>query len=281
MLDHRTPARRPRHVGPAISLALLALAGCGGGGDDAVAPTEAAAGAKACGSRANNTFNKLLECVTLGGVRAHQAALQAIADANGGTRVSGAPGYDASADYAERVLRNAGYVVTRQSFQFQTFVQLSPPLLEQVAPAPGGPIVTNILAYSGSGDVTAAVTALPGPAVDRRRGCEAADFAGFPGGNIALVSRGSCTFAIKATNAAAAGALGCRDLQQHPRRAERHARRHLHARPPGDGGRRRRSASSSPPRRGWCCASGPRRSAAPRRRATCSPSRPAATRTTW
>ena len=39
-------------------------------------------------------------------------------------------------------------------------------------------------------------------------GCNAADFAGFPAGNIALISRGACTFAIKATNAYAAGASG-------------------------------------------------------------------------
>ena len=37
-------------------------------------------------------------------------------------------------------------------------------------------------------------------------GCEAADFAGFPAGNIALVQRGTCTFAVKALNAQAAGA---------------------------------------------------------------------------
>ena len=60
--------------------------------------TPAAAGSPACANRVNNTQAKLLECVTLDGVRAHQAALQAIADANGGNRVSGAPGYDASVD---------------------------------------------------------------------------------------------------------------------------------------------------------------------------------------
>jgi hypothetical protein len=37
--------------------------------------------------------------VTLDGVREHQAAFQAIADANGDTRVSGRPGYDASVEY--------------------------------------------------------------------------------------------------------------------------------------------------------------------------------------
>jgi hypothetical protein len=54
------------------------------------------AGSAACDSRVNNTFAKLLECVTVDGVRQHQAALQAIADANGGTRISGFPGYDGS-----------------------------------------------------------------------------------------------------------------------------------------------------------------------------------------
>jgi len=52
------------------------------------------------------------------------------------------------------------------------------------------------------------VTALPAPPVDATPGCEAGDFAGFPAGNIALISRGACTFALKATNAYNAGASG-------------------------------------------------------------------------
>jgi Peptidase family M28/PA domain len=39
-------------------------------------------------------------------------------------------------------------------------------------------------------------------------GCETADWAGFPTGNIALLQRGTCTFELKAENAAAAGAVG-------------------------------------------------------------------------
>lgn len=168
----------------------------------------AAAAPQACNVRVNNTFAKLLECVTLDGVRAHQAALQTIADANGGIRTSGTLGYDKSADYAEDLFRAAGYLVTRQEFQFQTFIALDPPILEQVAPPPAGPIENSIMSYSGSGDVTAPVTALAAPPADATPGCEAADFAGFPAGNIALISRGACTFAIKATNAYNAGAVG-------------------------------------------------------------------------
>jgi aminopeptidase Y len=64
------------------------------------------------------------------------------------------------------------------------------------------------MSYSGSGDVTAPVTALAAPPADGTPGCEASDFVGFPAGNIALIRRGVCTFAIKATNAFNAGASG-------------------------------------------------------------------------
>ena len=197
----------PRSTGLAVLAAATALfvASCGGGGD-APDTRSAALGADdaACDTRVNNTHAKLLQCVTLAGVRSHQTALQAIADANNGTRVSGSPGYDASADYAAEVFRAAGYQVTVQPFQFQTFVAPAPGVPEQVAPPRAGPTENTLLSYSGSGDVTAAVTALS--AADATPGCEAADFAGFPGGTIALISRGACTFAIKATNAYNAGA---------------------------------------------------------------------------
>lgn len=162
--------------------------------------------AGSCDTQVNNTYKKLLDCATLDGARGHQAALQAIADANNGIRPSGTPGFDRSADYAEAVFRDAGYVVSRQNFTFQTFIVLTPSVLEQVAPPPTGPVVNNIMSYSGSGDVTAQVTALPAPPADATPGCNAADFAGFPAGDIALISRGGCTFAAKATNASNAGA---------------------------------------------------------------------------
>ncbi len=156
---------------------------------------------KLCKDRNNNTFKKLLTCVTLDGVRTHQARLRDIAAANGGTRVAGTKGFDDSAAYAEKVFKDAGYNVTRQSFQFQSFIELPGSRLTQVAPTPTAAIQANLLSYSGSGSVTAAVSVLP-----TVTGCNTADFAGFTQGNIALISRGSCTFATKATNAQAAGA---------------------------------------------------------------------------
>jgi len=58
------------------------------------APGVAGAPTVGCENRTNNTYDKVLGCMTLEGVREHQAALQAIADANGGSRVAGAPGHD-------------------------------------------------------------------------------------------------------------------------------------------------------------------------------------------
>ncbi|MCA1781970.1 MAG: M28 family metallopeptidase [Dermatophilaceae bacterium] len=192
-----------RRLRPIAALsATAALVATGG----IAATTVAAAAPSSCGTRVNNTIAKLLECVELEGVREHQAAFQAIADANGGTRVSGSSGYDASVDYVVERLEAAGWQTTIQPFDFQTFITLGPTVLERVSPPPAGPVEASIFNYSGSGDVTASVTALPAPPADATPGCEAADFAGFPAGNIALISRGGCTFASKATNAYNAGA---------------------------------------------------------------------------
>ena len=51
----------------------------------------------------------LRSAVTLAGIREHQAAFQAIATANGGTRLAGTAGYDESADYVFDRLVAAGY----------------------------------------------------------------------------------------------------------------------------------------------------------------------------
>ena len=188
--------RSPRRLWAALAAGAAAVS---------FAPA-ALAGPAACDTRVNNTHAKLAECITLAGVREHQAALQKIADANHGTRVSGSSGYDASVDYVVQRLEAAGYTPDVQPFVFTTFVSLAPAIVERVSPAPAGPVTNAILSYSGGGDVTAPVTALPGPPVDQTPGCDAADFAGFPVGNVALVSRGGCTFATKAQNAYDAGA---------------------------------------------------------------------------
>ena len=97
-------------IRPVFSLLLLVVF--------TIAPFSVLAGSKSCDKRVNNTNNKLLECVTLDGVREHQAAFQAIADANGGNRASGTSGYEASVDYVVDRMVAAGYDVTVQVFPF-------------------------------------------------------------------------------------------------------------------------------------------------------------------
>ena len=189
------------------AVAVAALVGAGGAASNATA-----APSVQCANRVNSTTAMLTECVTLEGVREHQAAFQAIANANGSTRVGGSPGYDLSVDYVAQKLTAAGWRVARQEFQFQTFVSLAPSVLEQVSPAPAGPIPHTILSYSGSGDVEAPVSTPSGSPL----GCYDTDFGGFPAGSIALIQRGTpagfplpaCTFAIKAQNAYNHGAVG-------------------------------------------------------------------------
>ena len=171
-------------------------------------PSAASAGPESCDTRTNNTLAKLLECVTLDGVRAHQAAFQAAADANGGIRAAGTPGYDASVAYVAETLEAAGYDVTLHGFDF-TFVP--PATLLQTAPVVAD-YETGAFTGSGFGTLDGTVIpvdlALADPA-SSTSGCEAADFAGldFSGpADIALVQRGACFFSVKAVNAEAAGA---------------------------------------------------------------------------
>jgi Zn-dependent M28 family amino/carboxypeptidase len=182
----------------------------------------ALAGPDACKSRVNNTHDKLLECVTLDGVRRHQAALQAAADANGGTRETGTTGYDASIAYVVSTLEAAGYSPELNAFEF-TFVP--PNTLTQLAPIVAD-YAAGTFSGSGTGTVNGPVTAVdlalgspewPNDPATSSSGCEASDFDGldFSGPNdIALIQRGACFFSVKAANAESAGAEGVIILNQ-------------------------------------------------------------------
>ncbi len=169
---------------------------------------------RSCDRRNNNTYQKLTECIRLDQVRAHQAALQAIADANGGNRFSGRPGYDRSVDYVVGKLQAAGYNVTVQPFNYLAFEVIGPSALQQIAPTPTTYVEGTdfgVITQSDPGDVTANVTPVDlqlGLGNTSTSGCEESDWAGFPAGNIALLQRGFCTFEIKAELAAAHGAVG-------------------------------------------------------------------------
>ena len=149
---------------------------------------------------------RLPKLVKLKDIRRHQKNLQTIATYNGGTRASGEPGFTVSKKYVLDQLRRAGYHPKVQNFPFDYWKENSDPVMEQTAPdakkyANGTDYAT--MQFSGSGDVSAAVTAVDPGATS---GCEAADFSGFPSGNIALITRGTCDFQVKADNAVKAGA---------------------------------------------------------------------------
>jgi Zn-dependent M28 family amino/carboxypeptidase len=111
-------------------------------------------------------------------------------------------------------LEAAGYDPEVQTFDYLAYEVAGPSALQQTAPnaityVEG--VDVGAITQTDPGDVTAAVTAVDlqlGLGNTSTSGCEASDYAGFPAGNIALLQRGTCTFELKAENAAAAGAAG-------------------------------------------------------------------------
>src|SRR5688572_13087770 len=72
--------------------------------------------------------------VTVAGITEHLQAFQSHSDANGGNRVGGSPGYEASANYVTQRLQAAGYTVTNDYFDFLFNADRTPPELAQVSP---------------------------------------------------------------------------------------------------------------------------------------------------
>jgi Zn-dependent M28 family amino/carboxypeptidase len=168
---------------------------------------------------ASRSSEELREAVTVEGIREHQAAFQEIADANGGTRASGTPGYEASVRYVGERLLAAGYRPSVQEFEFAFFRQTGPSTFEQVSPSPAVYVEGTdfeTMEYSAPGDVTGTlvptndvIVPMPAdaPASTSNSGCEPEDFveASDTEPQVALIQRGTCTFDVKVANAAAAG----------------------------------------------------------------------------
>ena len=159
----------------------------------------------------------LVEAVDAADINAYMEDLQDIADANGGTRASGTPGYAASVDYVAGVLEAAGYDVMIQPFQFE-FVEVLEAAMDVVSP-PGESYEYNVDFFEGFGspngtaqDTVVAIDVLFHTEAESAStsGCEMSDFedAGFEEGNIALIQRGGCDFVVKVANAEEAEASG-------------------------------------------------------------------------
>lgn len=151
-----------------------------------------------------NNPDKMTKAITVDNVVTHLEAFQAIADEHG-DRGAGTPGYEASARYVEQTLSDAGYTTERQYFDFW-YETVDAVELQEVSPD-ARDLEHTPMSYSPAtpaGGVTGELAA-PVAAI----GCEIGDYAGANlDGKIALVSRGSCSFAQKSQVAHAVGAEG-------------------------------------------------------------------------
>jgi Zn-dependent M28 family amino/carboxypeptidase len=160
---------------------------------------------------------RLRNLVTVDGILEHERALQRIAIANGGNRAATTPGYDASVTYVVDRLRDAGYNVTIDEFDFPLWTLNGPSTLAEVSPTARTFTEDTdyiVAQFSSSADLTAHIVPTndiqipPGGAGTGTSGCEASDFPPETAGNIALMQRGTCTFTSKYAAAKAAGAVG-------------------------------------------------------------------------
>ena len=164
----------------------------------------------------NNTSKKLRQAVTVSGILQHETAFQLISRFSGGNRLSGTPGYDASARYVSARAAAAGLEVSRQEFDYDLdeLADFTPPVLRVVSGGRPRSFVPGIagalfggdfgsMYASPSGDVTAPVWAAdvdfdPATAATNTSGCQAADYAGMPEGAIVLLQNGtSCSLGTK------------------------------------------------------------------------------------
>jgi Zn-dependent M28 family amino/carboxypeptidase len=137
----------------------------------------------------------LRDAVTVDGITKHLQKFQEIGTKYG-NRQAGTPGFDASADYVAKTLKNAGYKVRVQPFDFLSFKEIAAPTLSS---AGGAAYDATTLLYSGSGAVEGAVVVVAG-------GCASSDFplAG-SAPQIALVTEAACGLDSQVSNAVTAG----------------------------------------------------------------------------
>src|SRR5215470_17548060 len=212
------PRRRLARLRLSLSVAMVALVSAIG----LVPVTNAMASPQSidCDTQVNDTPAKLLPCIRTDDLWNHMQAFQAIADANPGpdgmpSRNSGEPGYRASVDYVARVMREAGYDVTIQTYKFFYFAFTAIPALRELSPtAHDYPVADEWNPGQSTGSTTAnlqpagGIIIPPTPTPSSSSGCTASDFNGFVPGRVALIQRGTCFFGQKVLNAQAAGASG-------------------------------------------------------------------------
>ncbi|KAK1487646.1 peptidase family M28 [Colletotrichum cuscutae] len=141
---------------------------------------------------------KLQELINIEDLLAGSQKLQDIADAHEGNRAFGGGGHNATVDWLVEELGKLDYYdVYKQPFT-EAFAGAKATL--SVA---GDAIDARPLTYTPGGTLTGATLVNVA-----NLGCEASDYPAEVSGAVALVSRGTCNFAVKATLAKSAGAVG-------------------------------------------------------------------------
>lgn len=174
-----------------------ALAGCGRD-TRAAEPTPGPAPAAA------DFAAELRDGISGDAVFAHLTELQKIADAHGGNRALGSPGYDASVDYVVQTLQDSGFDVQTPEFEVRLPFAEDPKVTVGGVGVPAKPLLFTIGTEPGgvSGPL------VPARADDDTPGCTADDYDGLPvDGAVVLVDRGHCPFGDKQAVAAERGAV--------------------------------------------------------------------------
>lgn len=188
-------------VGVLAMVALLVLSGCGR--DSSPKTTSEPPGPGGPSAAAVDFAQKLKDQVTTDAMMAHLGKLQDIANAHGGTRALGTPGYDASVDYVANALRDKGFDVATPEFEVR-----QPYADEPKLDIGGAAIAARALQYTIGTPPQGVSGPLVAAPVEDSPGCTASDYDGLPvQGAVVLVDRGKCQFGEKEAAAAERGAV--------------------------------------------------------------------------
>ena len=178
-----------------VGVAVVALVAAGGCGRDQ--------GEQAPANKAADYAADLQSKVAVDATMAHLQKLQGIADANGGTRVAGSPGYDASVEYVAELLRDKGFDVETPEFTMGVFTVGK----EQLS-INGKPVEAHVIDFSGASPAEGVTGRLVAAPTDEDPGCSASDYDGLDvAGAVVLVDRGTCYLFEKAAVAKERGAV--------------------------------------------------------------------------
>ncbi len=184
-----------------VAVAVAALGGCGREmraqqGQPITTSTTAA-------TPATEFAAALQKRVTADAMMVHLKKLQEIADAHGGNRALGTPGYDASVDYVANTLRDKGFDVQTPEFEVHL-----PYADEPVLTVGGDKVEAKPLEFTKGTPPEGVSGPLVIARVEDTPGCTASDYDGLPvAGAVVLVDRGKCPFGAKQTIAAERGAV--------------------------------------------------------------------------